>query len=146
MRNALRSAGVLDSQMHWISGVMGVPITFLDQYNPNQFEIVVFRKGEDGKDLVFTREREREFNRTSGFLYDVDTGYDKKQGRDDRKQDYICSHYHYEKEPIDVAFPLATNLSNGLINDCCVNGKKTYVRLLVRKKVRSVIHEDYTTH
>lgn len=40
-------------------GVMGVPITFLDKYNPEQFEIVAFRKGEDGKDLVFTRERER---------------------------------------------------------------------------------------
>ncbi len=38
-------------------GVMGVPITFLDKYNPDQFEIVCFRKGEDGKDLVFTRER-----------------------------------------------------------------------------------------
>ena len=40
-------------------GVMGVPITFLDKYNPEQFEIVTFRKGNDGKDLVFTRERER---------------------------------------------------------------------------------------
>lgn len=40
-------------------GVMGVPITFLDKYCPEQFEIVSFRKGEDGKDLVFTRERER---------------------------------------------------------------------------------------
>lgn len=39
-------------------GVMGVPITFLDKYNPDQFELVAFRKGEDGKDLVFTRERE----------------------------------------------------------------------------------------
>ena len=39
-------------------GVMGVPITFLDKYNPEQFEIVSFRKGDDGKDLVFTRERE----------------------------------------------------------------------------------------
>ncbi len=38
-------------------GVMGVPITFLDKYNPDQFEIVAFRKGEDGKDLVFTREK-----------------------------------------------------------------------------------------
>ena len=32
-------------------GVMGVPITFLQKYNPNQFEIVDFRKGTDGKDL-----------------------------------------------------------------------------------------------
>lgn len=32
-------------------GVMGVPITFLHKYNPDQFEIVRFRKGDDGKDL-----------------------------------------------------------------------------------------------
>lgn len=38
-------------------GVMGVPITFLYKYNPEQFEIVEFRKGEDGKDLVFTQKK-----------------------------------------------------------------------------------------
>ncbi len=32
-------------------GEMGVPITFLDKYNPKQFEIVKFRKGNDDKDL-----------------------------------------------------------------------------------------------
>ena len=32
-------------------GIMGVPITFLDKYNPNQFEIIKFRKGNDEKDL-----------------------------------------------------------------------------------------------
>lgn len=32
-------------------GEMGVPITFLDKYNPKQFELVKFRKGNDGKDL-----------------------------------------------------------------------------------------------
>ena len=32
-------------------GVMGVPITFLHKYNPEQFEIVKFRKGNDDKDL-----------------------------------------------------------------------------------------------
>lgn len=56
-------------------GVMGVPITFLSQYNPDQFEIVAFRKGTDGKDLVYSfpdcshsvnveRERERTGRRT----------------------------------------------------------------------------------
>ena len=53
-------------------GVMGVPITFLSQYNPEQFEIVAFRKGNDGKDLVYSFtdssqnvqvERERESRR-----------------------------------------------------------------------------------
>ena len=31
--------------------VMGVPITFLFKYNPTQFEIIKFRKGDDDKDL-----------------------------------------------------------------------------------------------
>lgn len=33
------------------NGVMGVPITFLDKYNPEQFDIIKFRKGDDEKDL-----------------------------------------------------------------------------------------------
>ena len=33
---------------------MGVPITFLDKYNPDQFDIIKFRKGNDGKDLAYT--------------------------------------------------------------------------------------------
>lgn len=32
-------------------GVMGVPITFLHKHNPEQFEIIKFRKGNDEKDL-----------------------------------------------------------------------------------------------
>ena len=37
-------------------GVIGVPITFLGHYNPKQFEIVGFRKGNDGKDLTIKGE------------------------------------------------------------------------------------------
>lgn len=33
------------------SGIMGVPISFLDKYSPEQFEIVKFRHGNDNKDL-----------------------------------------------------------------------------------------------
>lgn len=32
-------------------GCIGVPITFLDKYNPEQFKIIKFRKGDDEKDL-----------------------------------------------------------------------------------------------
>lgn len=32
-------------------GVIGVPITFLHKFNPNQFEIIKFRKGDDERDL-----------------------------------------------------------------------------------------------
>ena len=33
-------------------GLIGVPISFLSSYNPDQFEIVKFRKGDDDKDLM----------------------------------------------------------------------------------------------
>lgn len=33
-------------------GEMGVPITFLHKYNPSQFKIIKFRKGNDDKDLT----------------------------------------------------------------------------------------------
>lgn len=45
--------GSLDELPDDYFGLMGVPITFLDNYNPEQFEIVRFRKGDDGKDLTF---------------------------------------------------------------------------------------------
>ncbi len=32
-------------------GIMGVPISFMDKYSPEQFEIIKFRKGDDDKDL-----------------------------------------------------------------------------------------------
>jgi hypothetical protein len=35
-------------------GVMGVPITFLDKWNPEQFEIVVLIKDADGNDSVYS--------------------------------------------------------------------------------------------
>lgn len=48
--DAIEVSKVCDIPMDYY-GVMGVPITFLDKYCPAQFEIVAFRKGNDGKDL-----------------------------------------------------------------------------------------------
>ena len=50
------------------NGEMGVPISFLDKYSPDQFEITRFRKGNDDKDLAFTRERERERERVQPYF------------------------------------------------------------------------------
>lgn len=36
---------------HDYAGAMGVPVTFLTKFNPDQFKIVKFRKGDDEKDL-----------------------------------------------------------------------------------------------
>ena len=38
------------------NGIMGVPITFLHKFNPKQFELVKFRKGNDDKDLSINGE------------------------------------------------------------------------------------------
>lgn len=51
--DAIEVSKVADIPRDW-SGKMGVPITFMDKYNPDQFEIIKFRKGNDGKDLVYT--------------------------------------------------------------------------------------------
>lgn len=116
-------------------GVMGVPITFIDYYCPEQFEIVAFRKGDDGKDLVFTREREREFNRTFVSLYDVDSRDDKKCRRQNQWEAYLRKNNNQTKiEPIDYFYPLsiksrAAGTMNGLIN-----GKETYRRILICQK------------
>lgn len=132
----LHAQGVEEADMRYQSGVMGVPITFLDKYCPEQFEIVAFRKGDDGKDLVFTREREKEFNRIFISLCDKYSESDKECRGKDLWADYMRSYHSSPEgvEPVDIVYPLATNLKNTLVNNCTVYGKKTYVRLLVRRR------------
>ena len=94
--------------------IWGVPITFLYSYNPTQFEIVAFRKGKDGKDLVFTREREREFNRTFEYSSDDTNRWSDEQSKRYKSEweKQIRENPNYEGEPIDYFFPL---LSNGCL-------------------------------
>ena len=105
--DAINVDKVNDIPKDW-DGVMGVPITFLDKYNPEQFEIVQFRKGEDGKDLAFTVEREREWCRTSG-----------------------CSYGEFEKK-----FPLRKVQNPGMLKNAegVINGKATYARVLIERR------------
>ena len=48
--NAINVNKTQDIPMDY-EGFMGVPITFLHKYNPEQFELIKFRKGNDEKDL-----------------------------------------------------------------------------------------------
>ena len=48
--DAIEVSKVTDIPMDY-EGIMGVPITFLNKYCPEQFEFDKFRKGDDGKDL-----------------------------------------------------------------------------------------------
>lgn len=116
-------------------GIMGVPISFLDKYNPKQFELVSFRKGEDNKTLAFTQEQEKDFNHTFISLYDADSSDTQKCKREAQWKNYLYKNNNQAKiEPIDYFFPITTNLQNGLVNDCTINNKKTYVRILIRRK------------
>lgn len=117
--------------------IWGVPITFLGDYNPEQFEIVAFRKGDDGKDLVFTREREREFNRTFTSLYDINSGDDKKRRRKNQWETYLRENNNQtEIEPIDYFYPLNQSIA-GVMNathETFVNGRNVYKRILICHK------------
>ena len=68
---------------------MGVPLTFLDKYDPEQFEIIQFRKGNDGRDLCYIRERAG-----NSLLQDNHTQED--------IVNYICETYGYVRSEMDV--------------------------------------------
>ena len=128
--------------------IFGVPITIIDKVADDgfihcsrneediKFEIVTFRKGNDGQDLVFTREREKEFNLTFVSFFDKYPRDDKKCRRKSEWENYLCKNASAKskiKEPIDYFFPLTTNLKNTMINDQTINGKKGYCRILIKK-------------
>ena len=48
--DAIEVARTADIPKDW-DGDIGVPITYMAQYNPDQFQIIKFRKGDDDKDL-----------------------------------------------------------------------------------------------
>lgn len=66
--------------------VLGCPITIIDRISDDgfihcsrngediKFEIVAFRKGNDGQDLVFTKERERESSTLLSNPYSTNIG------------------------------------------------------------------------
>lgn len=114
-------------------GVMGVPITFMDKYNPDQFDIVAFRKGEDGKDIVFTREKEREFNRTFASLNNVDSGDEKERRKKDKWESYLReNNNHPQIEPVDLFYPLQWQMSGN--QRASIEKKLVYARIWIKPK------------
>ena len=49
--DAIEVSKTADIPCDW-DGAIGVPITFMSQYNPDQFEIIRFRKGDDDRDFT----------------------------------------------------------------------------------------------
>lgn len=104
---------------------MGVPITFLDKYNPEQFEIVEFRKGNDGKDLVYSKIDGEGYAHISEYSsVNVDSRADEQPERHDREwQKQICENSH------------STTSIAGMIKNAegKINGKPTYARILIHR-------------
>lgn len=93
-------------------GVMGVPISFLDKYCHNQFEIIKFRKGNDDKDLSVN-------GKCPYFRILIKRVPDKKKVEFEII-DYMASH---GKEPKGIPHEAPY-----------LNGKWLYNRLLIKKK------------
>ncbi|WP_282164104.1 adenine-specific methyltransferase EcoRI family protein [Turicimonas muris] len=108
-------------------GVMGVPITFLDKYCPEQFDIVAFRKGKDGRELVFTEEGEQKYNHTFVSLCNVDPRNDQER----RGKNKRTNHYPTQK-PIDRDFPLLENFRG--FDRAYLKGKRQYYRIFIQRR------------
>ena len=107
-------------------GVMGVPITFLDKYNPEQFEIVEFRRGVDGKGLVYS-------NLAGGAKRSLISEYSSVDA--DRRTDEQSERYNRERQEQIRANSYSTTAIPGMIKnkEGMINGKITYARVLIRR-------------
>jgi hypothetical protein len=139
-------------------GVMGVPITFLDKYNPNQFDIVKFRKGNDEKDLTFSqksdiirtaeqqnsRTAEQQNSRTNPAL--LQNSYSLSSDRAEltscsKSPDHISMERECTQDSLSNEFEiLGTNRGvdqdpNGIYGrGSILNGKETFKRLFIRRR------------
>ena len=122
-------------------GVMGVPITFLSQYNPEQFEIVAFRKGNDGKDLVYSftdnsqavhveRERERERETAHGAAV-LQNSHSQNIGTPQ-----LMENAHMSMDSANThGYSFATSIPGMIKNtEDKICGKITYARITIRRK------------
>ena len=88
-----------DIPYDYISDI-GVPITYFDKHNPDQFEIIRFRKGNDGKDLTYTEQNRTEQNRT--------------------EQNNTLLPSHYQKESVTASWEFQ---SHSLTNTIRINSR-----------------------
>ncbi len=107
-------------------GVMGVPITFLDKFNPEQFEIVEFRKGNDGKDLIYCTNGGGQCDLTSEYSsVDADKwAYEQSQRYGGEWQKQVCKNSRSA-----TSIPGMIKSSEGKIK-----GRITYARICIRQR------------
>lgn len=119
---------------------MGVPISFLDKYCPEQFEIEKFRKGDDDKDLTYAtsdnsgteRERERGALRAESLRTSESSSGAKCNGIMGVPISFLDKFCPEQFEVLGIA-----NSARWIGNFPCltlINGRKVYNRILIRFK------------
>lgn len=123
-------------------GVMGVPITFLDKWVPESgIEIVKFRKGNDDKDLAFTRERERESTTVLQNTHSLSSGRTEeltKTRMDIMAEAHSSTEKKHSRDYSSNAFEIL-----GIANSArwigyelftIIDGRKIYNRIIIRRR------------
>ena len=110
-------------------GVMGVPISFLDKYNPDQFEIVAFRKGNDGKDLIYSMTSDNTYTHTSTTL--LQNSYSTNSGIQQQTENghMLTANESMREYSFATAIPGMIKNAEGKIN-----GRITYARITIRHR------------
>ncbi len=120
------------------NGDMGVPITFLDKHNPEQFELVKFRKGDDGKDLTYTQTTSDNFDRQTDRQTDESRhtseslSVERCNGIMGVPITFLDKYNPTQFEIIGIA-----NSARWIGNFPCytiINGRRIYNRILIRRK------------
>ena len=116
-------------------GVMGVPITFLDKYNPDQFEIVAFRKGADGKDLVYSFNTMRADRQTDRQTDSYALLPDSRSTDSDTRRPMVNGPMSMENGNTQE-YLSATSIPGMIKNaEGKIGGKITYARITIRRKL-----------
>ena len=124
---------------------MDVPITYLDKHNPEQFEIIKFRKGHDGKDLTYTvdnatiltdRQTDRQLRLTSELSSDA-----RCNGIMGVPITFLDKYSPEQFEIIGATESEGKGFSNGLwyadsgVAQPLVCGERKYKRLFIKRKM-----------
>ena len=152
--NAINVDKVADIPMDY-DGIMGVPITFLDKYNPEQFEIVAIRKDDEDNDYIYSfrtgeiesiegrEEKRREEKRAARFTtmssdqFSMARISTEEYSSDDARRwinEQSEGHYGRRQEQI-CKNTYQTTAIEGMIKNAegKINGKITYARITIRK-------------
>lgn len=130
------------SSERYCNGATGVPITFLDKYNPEPFEIIKFRKGNDDKDLTYTKVKLESVQAASSKSLLRTSGYSSERycnGIFGVPITFLDKYNSAQFEIIGATESEGKGFSNGLwlaesgIAQPLINKQRKYKRLFARK-------------